>query len=52
MTFVDELSMFLKARYPILYVTSIEEERVEYITRKSIKSTLKRSIFTWDFVDG
>nr|AWT38728.1 hypothetical protein ycf46 [Licmophora sp.] len=52
MPFVDELNLFLKARYPILYITSIEEERVEYIVRKSIKSTLKRSIFTWDFVDG
>ena len=52
MAFIDELLLFLKSRYPILYITSIEEERVEYIVRKNIKNTLKRSIFTWDFVDG
>ena len=52
MTFVNELNLFLKARYPILYITSIEEERVEYIVRKNIKNTLKRSVFTWDFIDG
>lgn len=52
MAFIDELNLFLKARYPILYITSIEEERVEYIIRKNIKKTLKRSVFTWDFVDG
>ena len=52
MAFVDELNLFLKARYPILYITSIEEERVEYIIRKNIKNNLKRSVFTWDFIDG
>lgn len=52
MTFVDELLLFLRSRYPVLHITSIEEERVEYILRKNIKETLKRSVFTWDFVDG
>jgi len=52
MTFIDELLLFLKSRYPVLHITSIEEERVEYILRKNIKNTLKRSIFTWDFIDG
>lgn len=52
MTFVDELLLFLKSRYPILYITTVEEERVEYSIRKNIKNTLKRSVFTWDFVDG
>ena len=52
MIFTDEINLFLKARYPILYITTIEEERVEYIIRKNIKNNLKRSVFTWDFVDG
>ena len=52
MTFANELNLFLKARYPILYITSVEEERVEYIIRKTIKNNLKRSVFTWDFIDG
>jgi SpoVK/Ycf46/Vps4 family AAA+-type ATPase len=52
MNFNDELNLFLKARYPILYVNTLEEERVEYVIRKSIKSNLNRSIYSWDFVDG
>ena len=52
MLFVDELLLFLKSRYPILYINSIEEERAEYIIRKTIKNALKRSVFTWDFIDG
>lgn len=52
MKFNDDLNLFLKARYPILYITTIEEERVEYIIRKNIKTNLNRSIYTWDFVDG
>ena len=52
MNFDDDLTLFLKARYPILYVNTIEEDRVEYIIRKNIKANLNRSIYTWDFVDG
>jgi hypothetical protein len=52
MTFNDELTLFLKARYPILYINTVEEDRVEYVIRKTIKANLNRSIYTWDFVDG
>ena len=52
MKFNDELTLFLKARYPIIYINTIEEDRVEYIIRKNIKSNLNRSIYSWDFVDG
>ena len=52
MTFNDELTLLLKARYPIIYINTIEEDRVEYLIRKNIKSNLNRSIYTWDFVDG
>ena len=52
MAFYDELSLFLKARYPILYINTIEEDRVEYVIRKSIKTNLNRSIYSWDFIDG
>jgi hypothetical protein len=33
MKFNDELA-FLKARYPIIYINTIEEDRVEYAIRK------------------
>ena len=52
MNFNDELTLLLKARYPVIYINTIEEDRVEYIIRKSIKTNLNRSIYSWDFVDG
>ena len=52
MTFNNELNLFLKARYPIIYINTIEEDRVEYVIRKNVKTNLKRSIYSWDFVDG
>jgi SpoVK/Ycf46/Vps4 family AAA+-type ATPase len=52
MKFNNELALFLKARYPILYINTIEEDRVEYVIRKNIKTNLNRSIYSWDFVDG
>ena len=52
MNFNDEIALFLKSRYPILYINTIEEDRVEYVIRKNVKKNLNRSIYTWDFVDG
>ena len=52
MKFTDELTLLLKARYPIIYINTIEEDRVEYLIRKTIKTGLNRSIYSWDFVDG
>jgi SpoVK/Ycf46/Vps4 family AAA+-type ATPase len=52
MKFTSELALFLKARYPIIYIITVEEDRVEYIIRKNVKTNLNRSIYSWDFVDG
>ena len=52
MKFNDELAIFLKARYPVIYINTVEEDRVEYVIRKNIKTNLNRSIYSWDFVDG
>jgi len=52
MNFKDELTLLLTARYPLIYINTIEEDRVEYIIRKSIKTNLNRSIYSSDFVDG
>ena len=52
MQFTKELALFLKARYPIIYINTIEEERIEYVIRKNVKTALNRSIYSWDFVDG
>lgn len=52
MRFTSELALFLKARYPIIYINTIEEDRVEYVIRKSLKTNLNRSIYSWDFIEG
>ena len=52
MQFTNELALFLKARYPIIYINTVEEDRVEYVIRKNVKTNLNRSIYSWDFVDG
>lgn len=52
MKFNDELALFLKARYPIIYINTVEEDRVEYVIRKNVKTNLNRSVYSWDFVDG
>ena len=52
MKFNSELNIFLKARYPVIYINTVEEDRIEYIIRKNVKINLKRSIYSWDFVDG
>ena len=41
MKFTSELALFLKARYPIIYINTIEEDRVEYIIRKKCKNKSK-----------
>ncbi len=51
MNFEAELNLTLRARYPLIYIPSAEEERVEAIITNVAKS-LGRSIFIWDFVDG
>jgi len=52
MKFYEELRVCLKARCPIITVTTTEEDRVEYTIRKNVKENLNRSIYSWDFVDG
>ncbi len=51
MTFAAELNLTLRARYPILYITSSEEERVE-ISIQAVAKQLGRRVYIWDFVDG
>ena len=41
MIFNDELNLFLKARYPIIYINTIEKGKVTYVIPKKVKKTLK-----------
>ena len=52
MSFLNNFVLLLKARYPIIYISTYEEERVEYIIRYCIKKYVSRTYYSWDFVDG
>ena len=52
MNFLNELILLLKARYPIIYITTNEEERIEYLIKYCAKKYVSRTYYSWDFVDG
>lgn len=52
MSFRKELTLLFKARYPIIYIASFEEERVEYTVRNSIQLGDNQNIYIWDFIEG
>lgn len=52
MSFSDEFNLLIRARYPIIYVPTREEERVEATIVHCAKSQGDRAVYVWDFVDG
>ena len=52
MTFSDEFELLLRARYPLIYIPTREEERVENTIAQIAKKQGNRAIYVWDFVDG
>lgn len=52
MSFQQEFELMLRARYPILYVPTPEEERLEGAIATAAKNLGNRALYTWDFVDG
>ena len=52
MSFPTEFELMLRARYPILYVPTPEEERLENTIATCAKNLGNRVVYTWDFVDG
>lgn len=53
MTFTEELSLLLRACYPLLYIATPEEERVEGAIRDcAAKQGTPRQVYLWDFVEG
>jgi SpoVK/Ycf46/Vps4 family AAA+-type ATPase len=52
MNFLNEFVLLLKSRYPIIYISTTEEERVEYLIRYCAKKYVPRTYNSWDFVDG
>lgn len=50
--FNQEFSLLLRACYPLIYIPTQEEERVEKAIAHIGKNVNNRNIYTWDFVDG
>lgn len=52
MPFLEEFDLLLRARYPLIYIPTTEEERVEAAIATCAKRLSNRNIYIWDFVDG
>jgi len=52
MSFKEEFELLLRSRYPIIYIPTAEEERVEKAIAECAKDLGSRGVYTWDFVDG
>ena len=52
MDFTDELGLLIRARYPIIYIATQEEERAEAAIAHCAQTQGQRAVYTWDFVEG
>jgi SpoVK/Ycf46/Vps4 family AAA+-type ATPase len=52
MRFTDELLLLLRARYPVIYIATLEEERVEQAIEIAAQNLQNRPVYVWDFVEG
>ncbi|MBD1940393.1 AAA family ATPase [Microcoleus sp. FACHB-68] len=52
MAFSDEFELLLRARYPLIYIPTREEERVEAAISQCAHRQGNRAVYIWDFVDG
>ena len=52
MSFEKELLCQIQANSPILYIVAKEEERVEYVIRKTTEVGFNSITYTWDYLNG
>ncbi|MCU0518663.1 MAG: AAA family ATPase [Oscillatoria sp. Prado101] len=52
MAFRDQFELLLRARYPVIYIPTREEERVEAAIAQCATGLGNRAVYIWDFVDG
>lgn len=48
----EEFELLIRARYPLIYIPTLEEERVEALIRDCAQQQGGRAVYCWDFVDG
>ncbi|WP_072620378.1 AAA family ATPase [Spirulina major] len=52
MAFRDEFELLLRACYPLIYIPTAEEERLEGAIAASAQTVGNRTVYLWDFVEG
>lgn len=52
MNFSEEFELLLRACYPLIYIPTAEEERLEAAIAQCAKAVGNRNVYIWDFVDG
>jgi SpoVK/Ycf46/Vps4 family AAA+-type ATPase len=52
MSFNEEFELLLRACYPLIYIPTSEEERLEAAIAISAKRLGNRAVYLWDFVEG
>ncbi|WP_013322164.1 AAA family ATPase [Gloeothece verrucosa] len=52
MSFYQEFELLLRACYPLIYIPTPEEERLEAAITACAKSVGNRNVYIWDFVEG
>lgn len=50
--FSQEFELLLRSRYPLIYIPTLEEERVEQTIKQAAKTQGNRAVYVWDFVEG
>jgi AAA+ superfamily predicted ATPase len=48
----DQLDLLIRARTPILWIRSLEEERIEALLEQAAQRLGGRKLLRWDFIDG
>ena len=52
MNFSEEFALLLRACYPLIYISTAEEERLEKEIASVAQKVGHRQVYVWDFVDG
>ena len=52
MGFHQEFGLLLRARYPLIYLPTQEEERAEQAVAQCASQLDNRMVYVWDFVEG
>ncbi|MCP9807868.1 AAA family ATPase [Cyanobium sp. HWJ4-Hawea] len=52
LAWADQLDLLIRSRTPILWIRSLEEERVERLLEAAAQRLGGRTLLRWDFIDG